>query len=66
LTGPASLYESNFSHLVRFLSLVFFVLAAFENEDEVTEFVKCKIESLLANLEPAAEGMVAIRDFFNT
>ena len=25
------------------------VLGAFENEDDATEFVKCKIESMLAN-----------------
>ncbi|GFO20932.1 TBC1 domain family member 9 [Plakobranchus ocellatus] len=29
--------------------------AAFENEDEATEFIKCKIESLLANVEMTRE-----------
>ncbi|KAK7490764.1 hypothetical protein BaRGS_00017993 [Batillaria attramentaria] len=33
-------------------------LAAFESEDDVTEFVKCKIESLLANKEHPAEVCV--------
>ncbi|CAL1535440.1 unnamed protein product [Lymnaea stagnalis] len=29
--------------------------AAFDNDDDVTEFIKCKIESLLANVEPSKE-----------
>lgn len=32
--------------------------AAFENEDDVTDFVKCKIESLLANKDKLAEGIL--------
>ena len=28
---------------------VFFFLVSFENESETTDFVKCKIESLVAN-----------------
>lgn len=37
---------------------VCFLSVAFENEDDVTEFVKCKIESLMANKEQATEGNV--------
>lgn len=34
-------------------------LAAFDNEDDITEFVRCKIESLLANKELPTEVCVA-------
>lgn len=36
--------------------------AAFETEDEATEFVKCKIESLLANVEPPKEEDLEVED----
>ena len=36
---------------------------AFENEDDVIEFVKCKIESLMANKEPVTEGWNPLRVF---
>ena len=39
---------------------VCFLSVAFENEDDVTEFVKCKIESLMANKEQATEGNVRL------
>ncbi|GFS17024.1 TBC1 domain family member 9, partial [Elysia marginata] len=35
---------------------------AFETEDEATEFIKCKIESLLANVEPPKEEDVEVED----
>ncbi|RUS90405.1 hypothetical protein EGW08_001810 [Elysia chlorotica] len=36
--------------------------AAFETEDEATEFIKCKIESILANVEPPKEEDEEVED----
>ena len=33
--------------------IIYFFVVSFEEEDEVTEFVRCKIESLLANVSDA-------------
>ncbi len=43
-----------------------FVSAAFENPHEATEFVKCKIESLVANvvLDTPKEGKLLYRVCF--
>lgn len=39
--------------------MCFLPTAAFENEEDVTDFVKCKIESLVANKEQPLEGWFA-------
>ncbi len=37
------------------MSDIFIISGNFEAEEDVTEFVKCKIESLVANIETAEE-----------
>ena len=43
---------------IRFYSLMIFILiiGSFENEEDATEFVKCKIESMFAHEHKTGEG----------
>lgn len=49
-----------------FLYKLFHFIAAFERDDEVTEFVTCKIQSLLANTssEKPKDGWVCLVPHF--
>ena len=43
-------------HSILYSHDIFFMIGSFENEEDATEFVKCKIESMFAHEHKTGEG----------